>query len=66
MFTAFFLLEVLIKWVGLGWKAYFTNVWSCFDFTIAMISVVTSSTALLEIDGVQVGTQKLNYIFSNY
>lgn len=38
IFTVIFFLEMLIKWVALGFKAYFNNAWCWLDFVIVMVS----------------------------
>ncbi|XP_071442957.1 sodium channel protein para-like [Hetaerina americana] len=40
IFTVFFLLEMLIKWLALGFKKYFTNGWCLLDFIIVMLSLI--------------------------
>ena len=39
-FTVIFLLEVIVKLVGLGIKQYFQDRWCLFDFFVAMLSLV--------------------------
>lgn len=36
-FTIIFMLEMLLKWVAYGFKAYFTNAWCWLDFLIVMV-----------------------------
>lgn len=38
IFTVIFFLEMLIKWLALGYKVYFTNAWCWLDFVIVMVS----------------------------
>lgn len=38
IFTVIFFLEMLIKWLALGYKTYFTNAWCWLDFVIVMVS----------------------------
>lgn len=38
IFTVIFFLEMLIKWLALGFKVYFTNAWCWLDFVIVMVS----------------------------
>ncbi|KAL5277943.1 para family protein [Megaselia abdita] len=40
IFTVIFFLEMLIKWLALGFKVYFTNAWCWLDFVIVMLSLV--------------------------
>jgi hypothetical protein len=40
IFTAIFLLEAIIKLIGLGGTAYFTSGWNCFDFFVVVASLV--------------------------
>ncbi|CAH1797368.1 unnamed protein product [Owenia fusiformis] len=39
IFSVLFTLEMLMKWVGLGFKKYFTNPWSILDFCIVVVSI---------------------------
>ncbi|XP_058055270.1 sodium channel protein para isoform X27 [Anopheles bellator] len=39
IFTVIFFLEMLIKWLALGFKVYFTNAWCWLDFIIVMVVV---------------------------
>jgi len=38
IFTVIFFLEMLIKWLALGFRKYFTNAWCWLDFIIVMVS----------------------------
>lgn len=38
IFTVIFFLEMLIKFLALGFKVYFTNAWCWLDFIIVMVS----------------------------
>ena len=38
IFTVIFFIEMLIKWLALGFKNYFTNAWCWLDFIIVMVS----------------------------
>lgn len=38
IFTVIFFLEMLIKWLALGFRVYFTNAWCWLDFIIVMVS----------------------------
>lgn len=38
-FTGIFILEFLIKILGLGWKPYFAENWNKFDFFVVLCSV---------------------------
>jgi voltage-gated sodium channel type II alpha len=38
IFTVVFFIEMLIKWLALGFKKYFTNAWCWLDFVIVMVS----------------------------
>ncbi|XP_055922892.1 sodium channel protein para isoform X5 [Eupeodes corollae] len=40
IFTVIFFLEMLIKWLALGFKVYFTNAWCWLDFIIVMLSLI--------------------------
>nr|ATZ81479.1 voltage-gated sodium channel [Musca domestica] len=40
IFTVIFFLEMLIKWLALGFKVYFTNAWCWLDFVIVMLSLI--------------------------
>jgi voltage-gated sodium channel type V alpha len=39
-FTAIFLIEMLIKLTGLGFKGYFREVFNIFDFIVVMLSLL--------------------------
>lgn len=39
LFVGLFLLEVLVKWVGLGIRKYFKDDWNKFDCTIAFLGL---------------------------
>ena len=36
-FQAFFLIEMLLKWIGIGLKKYFTDWWCLLDFLVVMV-----------------------------
>jgi len=38
IFTVIFFIEMLIKWLALGFQSYFTNAWCWLDFVIVMVS----------------------------
>lgn len=38
IFTVIFFIEMLIKWLALGFKNYFTNAWCWLDFIIVMVN----------------------------
>ncbi|XP_072152220.1 sodium channel protein para isoform X7 [Bemisia tabaci] len=40
IFTVIFFLEMLIKWLALGFAKYFTNAWCWLDFIIVMLSLI--------------------------
>nr|CAB3265897.1 sodium channel protein type 9 subunit alpha [Phallusia mammillata] len=40
IFTYVFIFEMLLKWVGYGFKKYFTNAWCWLDFLIVGVSLV--------------------------
>ncbi|RXG73582.1 Sodium channel protein para [Armadillidium vulgare] len=40
IFTVIFFIEMLIKWVALGFVKYFTNAWCWLDFLIVMVSLI--------------------------
>ncbi|XP_044010866.1 sodium channel protein para isoform X12 [Aphidius gifuensis] len=40
IFTVIFFLEMLIKWLALGFQKYFTNAWCWLDFIIVMLSLI--------------------------
>lgn len=37
IFTVIFFIEMLIKWLALGFQKYFTNAWCWLDFIIVMV-----------------------------
>ena len=47
IFTVIFTMEMVVKWLALGFVKYFTNAWCWLDFVIVMVScnlLVMSST----------------------
>lgn len=48
IFTVIFFLEMLIKWLALGFKVYFTNAWCWLDFVIVMVSQPNSTHKTLK------------------
>lgn len=46
IFTVIFFLEMLIKWLALGFRKYFTNAWCWLDFIIVMVSRISSPLVL--------------------
>ncbi|XP_055302528.1 sodium channel protein para isoform X16 [Sitodiplosis mosellana] len=53
IFTVIFFLEMLIKWVALGFKAYFNNAWCWLDFVIVMVSLINFVASLCGAGGIQ-------------
>ncbi|CAL8126446.1 unnamed protein product [Orchesella dallaii] len=53
IFTIIFLLEMLVKWLALGFRTYFTNAWCWLDFVIVMVSLINFVAALAGAGGVQ-------------
>lgn len=41
LFTCLFLMEMLLKWIGLGLKKYFSDVWCWLDFLILDVRLKT-------------------------
>jgi hypothetical protein len=46
IFTVIFFIEMLIKWLALGFQAYFTNAWCWLDFVIVMVSFFSHQYAI--------------------
>jgi len=44
VFTVIFFIEMLIKWLALGFKNYFTNAWCWLDFVIVMVTALSAYT----------------------
>ena len=40
IFTVIFTMEMVVKWLALGFVKYFTNAWCWLDFVIVMVSSV--------------------------
>ncbi len=38
IFTAVFVIEMVLKWIGLGLRKYFTDAWCLLDFCIVIVS----------------------------
>ncbi|XP_017056008.1 sodium channel protein para isoform X34 [Drosophila ficusphila] len=53
IFTVIFFLEMLIKWLALGFKVYFTNAWCWLDFVIVMVSLINFVASLVGAGGIQ-------------
>ncbi|XP_066904493.1 sodium channel protein para isoform X5 [Halyomorpha halys] len=53
IFTVIFFLEMLIKWLALGFQKYFTNAWCWLDFIIVMVSLINFTASLLGAGGIQ-------------
>ncbi|XP_037081523.1 sodium channel protein para-like isoform X2 [Pollicipes pollicipes] len=53
IFTVIFFIEMLVKWLALGFKKYFTNAWCWLDFLIVMVSLVNLVATLAGAGGVQ-------------
>lgn len=53
IFTVIFFLEMLIKWLALGFQKYFTNAWCWLDFIIVMVSLINFVAALCGAGGIQ-------------
>ncbi|XP_066274287.1 sodium channel protein type 4 subunit alpha-like isoform X2 [Branchiostoma lanceolatum] len=49
-FVVIFTVEMLLKWVGVGFKRYFGSVWCWLDFVIVVISLVSIGAATAGID----------------
>ncbi|XP_043470788.1 sodium channel protein para isoform X7 [Leptopilina heterotoma] len=53
IFTVIFFLEMLIKWLALGFQKYFTNAWCWLDFIIVMVSLINFVASLVGAGGIQ-------------
>ncbi|XP_058457330.1 sodium channel protein para isoform X45 [Malaya genurostris] len=53
IFTVIFFLEMLIKWLALGFRVYFTNAWCWLDFIIVMVSLINFVASLVGAGGIQ-------------
>ncbi|CAG7823253.1 unnamed protein product [Allacma fusca] len=53
IFTVIFFLEMLIKWLALGFVAYFSNAWCWLDFVIVMVSLINFIASLCGAGSVQ-------------
>lgn len=40
IFTYIFILEMLLKWMAYGFKAYFTNDWYKLDFMVVIVRIL--------------------------
>jgi len=52
IFTVIFFMEMVVKWLALGFVKYFTNAWCWLDFVIVMFSVANQAMGYLGIAGV--------------
>ena len=55
IFTVIFFMEMVVKWLALGFVKYFTNAWCWLDFVIVMVSM----EGWLEIRMWWINTEKL-------
>jgi len=62
IFTVIFFLEMLIKWLALGFRKYFTNAWCWLDFIIVMVSKTISLPLSLIVS--EIVTIRLSEIFN--
>ncbi|XP_026827705.1 sodium channel protein para isoform X5 [Ooceraea biroi] len=53
IFTVIFFIEMLIKWLALGFRKYFTNAWCWLDFIIVMVSLINFLASLCGAGGIQ-------------
>lgn len=54
IFTVIFFFEMAIKWLALGFVAYFSNAWCWLDFVIVMVSLINFIAALAGAGSVQI------------
>ncbi|BFZ07043.1 hypothetical protein BsWGS_10081 [Bradybaena similaris] len=47
VFTAIFIVEMIIKWFAFGFKTYFTDAWCWLDFCIVMLSIMMLASELM-------------------
>nr|XP_042894950.1 sodium channel protein para isoform X2 [Parasteatoda tepidariorum] len=47
VFTVLFFIEMIIKWIALGFRKYFTNAWCWLDFVIVLVSIFNLAVGLL-------------------
>ncbi len=45
IFSFIFILETVLKLIGLGFKEYFKDKWNRFDFIIVMVSIIAEIAA---------------------
>ena len=50
-FTSIFLSDVLIKFIGLGWKSFRANGWNMFDTVVVLGSMFTTVLLLVGVGG---------------
>merc|ERR1719204_2498544 len=53
IFTVIFTMEMVVKWLALGFVNYFTNAWCWLDFVIVMVSLINFTASLLGAGGIQ-------------
>ena len=39
-FLVIYVIEMVVKWIGLGMNNYFKNPWDCFDFILVLVSAI--------------------------
>ena len=47
IFTVIFTMEMVVKWLALGFVKYFTNAWCWLDFVIVGVSIINFVASLL-------------------
>jgi len=64
IFTVIFFIEMLIKFVALGFAKYFTNAWCWLDFVIVMVSrriIVSQTRASPRINPAAIGAEETEH-----
>ncbi|XP_021360506.1 sodium channel protein 1 brain-like isoform X2 [Mizuhopecten yessoensis] len=52
IFCVLFAIEMLMKWVGMGFKKYFTQFWTLLDFCIVVVSIASLAAKAAGVDNI--------------
>ncbi|XP_060073623.1 sodium channel protein 1 brain-like [Ylistrum balloti] len=52
IFAVLFSIEMLMKWVGMGFKKYFTQFWTLLDFCIVVVSIASLAAKAAGVDNI--------------
>lgn len=56
-----YIIDVIVRFIGLGWTSYFANGWNYFDVLVSVGSFVT--TLIVRFGGIGFAVQQLQKLF---